>query len=81
MDNDLVGVIYRDLKMQVDIHLRVIHRFIGGGRPKLIDILRRRVDFSVHPHDHLVSVGVDMALTERDGLRQNVVTRANKVDK
>ena len=81
MNHDLVGVINRDLKVQIDIHLRVVHRFISGRRPELIDILRSLVDFSVYSHDHLVSVGVDMALAQRDGLRQNIVARANKVDK
>ena len=75
MQDDLVGVVDRNLQMQVHIegrlHQRVIHPI------KILHLLELRLAMS--SHDHLMPVSVNVPLAEGDRLGQDVVTRADQV--
>ena len=60
--------------MEVYLHSRVHHRVLTS-----IEVFGH-LCFPMSSHDHLVSVGVDMALAERYRLGQDVVARANQVN-
>ena len=75
MENDLAGVIDRDLQVKVNIE-GAVHQGVFDFQVSL----GCRECLSVGSHDDLVPVGINVALAERHWLREDVVTGAHQID-